>query len=201
MSVDLNQMLKATLDTTYRLKDLLEIFREAILSDDNKIRDFAVDSMLYRAGSAFDVERTEFYEHLRPSEDYIRAISWLAHPSGRPRGFDEVADAGRRRTVMWLIEHYPESAVFRRCDGRLNYFGDDAAYAIAVRIWRKKYTEFPNRTVLYANAGYFRRRREPAVSRELFSVCVKQEPLSRRWRRCLADLEEELGSSTGSDAD
>jgi hypothetical protein len=177
------------------LSHLLPLYRQAILDEDFKVRDFAVDSMLLRAGIAHEGEWTAFVEELQPDDDYIRCVSWLGRAFGPMRRIENAPDSTshdkRRQMVLWLIERYPETRIHQRLEGKLDYPGDEAAYDIAKSMWLKKLLESPTEIAILSNAAHFLRVREPALSRGFLSACVKLEPSVQKWQRRLADLGEQ----------
>jgi len=192
MSIELRDLVKATRDSRRDLIDLLPIYRQAIVDEDFKVRDFAVDSMLVRAGIADEGEWAAFVEQLQPCDEYIQRVSWLGRAFGPMRGIENVPDSAghdkRRQTVLWLIEHYPDTRIHQRPEGKLNYPGDEAAYDMARSLWLKKVLEFTNKVDVLSHAAHFFRLREPALSRGFLSGCVKLEPNVQKWQRRLADL-------------
>lgn len=202
MSTELRSLVEATRDSTRDLSHLLPIYRQAILDEDFKVRDFAVDSMLLRAGIAHEGEWTAFVEQLQPDDEYIRCVSWLGRYLGPMRGIENAPDSPdhekRRQMVLWLIDHYPQTRIHQHVEGKLNHPGDEAAYDVAKSMWLKKQLEFPDKVDVLSNAAHFFRVREPLLSEEFLSACVKLEPNVQKWQRRLADLREESATTRSS---
>ena len=192
MSKELVSLVQSTRDSKRTLSDLLPMYRQAIHDADFKVREFAIDSMLVRASIAHADEWVAFVEQLQASDEYIRCVSWLGRAVVPMRGIRKVVDSAdydkRRQTLLWLIEHYPETRIHQHIEATLNCPGDEAAYDVAKSLWLKKVLESPDNVDILSNAAHFCAVREPALSREFLSACVKLEPGVRRWLRRLANL-------------
>ena len=189
---NLLQLVKMTRDSSLNLIDFLPFYREGIQSEDFMIRDFTVDSLLLRAEVANAKEWVDFRAQLQSDEEYFRAISWLGRFFG-PWGSikinqESLENEKRRRMILWLIQEYPESRIHQRPHGKLNNLGDEAAYDIAKSMWFKKMIEFPDKPVILSNAASFFFIKEPSLSKEFYSLCVKLEPNNKKWQKKLESL-------------
>jgi len=194
MLIDLKNLVHVTRDSKRSLSDLLPIYRQAILNEDCKVREFAVDSMLMRAAISDAGEWAAFEKHLQTGYEYIRSVSWLGHFLGPMRTSEEAPDPAdhdkRRQTVLWLIEHYPDTRIHQRVEAALNDCGDEAAYDIGTSLWLKKMLESPDNVNILSNASHFCASRRPLLSRSFLSACVKLEPNIDKWQRRLAALDQ-----------
>ncbi|RCS41543.1 hypothetical protein DTL42_23655 [Bremerella cremea] len=202
MASELKSLIEATRDSSRALPQLLPIYRQAILSDDYKVRHFAVDSMLLRAGIAHEVEWKTFVEQLLPEEEYLLYVAQLGRDHGPIQGIEIAPDSvkieRRQKLVLWLIDHYPKSRIHQRTEGHLNLPDDKVVYEVGKSMWFKKMLEFPVDVDVLANAASFLRVHDPLLCEGFLLTCIKLEPNSQIWQRRLADLRECNSSNTES---
>jgi hypothetical protein len=168
------------------------MYRRAVTDADLKLRDFAVDSMLLRASIAHLDEWAAFAERLTGADEYIRRVSWLGRNQlpfqGTLRSNDSLNQQERQKTVLWLIEHYPDAWVHQHMAATLDFPGDEAAHDVGKSSWLKNVVQSPTNVRVLSNAAHFCKVHDPVIARELLLACVRQEPEAPRWPRQLAKL-------------
>ena len=135
-----------------------------------------------------EVEKLEALIQEQPGDLWARTVL-LGYYFTRHYQNEEIAKK-REATILWLVEHAPESEVLTSPYAQLDPFAGKGAYTPAVdvmKMMKDHVAKDPENVRLLANAAEFFRFTDRAFASECLRKCTQLQPDNAAWHQKLAD--------------